>query len=166
MSNAVALPIRVAKIVLVLTVAFYGAMGIFNFIGFERGMDMVTMITSMSQLPENRVMPWATDSSVVAVLGALFIGASKLVGGILCTVGGWNMWSARKGSADEFNASKTFAVLGCVVLLVLFFGGFMYLAANFFGGFRFEMGRASADWAFQLGTSVALILLFVHQPDR
>jgi predicted small integral membrane protein len=164
MSNA--LPIRVAKIVLVLAVAFYGAMGIFNFIGFEGGMELVTMITSMSQLPENRVMPWATDSSVVAFLGALFIGGSKLAGGILCAAGGWKMWSARHGSADEFNASKTLAVLGCTVLLILFFGGFMYLAANFFGGFRFEMGRVSADWAFDLGTSVALILLFVNQPDR
>jgi predicted small integral membrane protein len=51
------------------------------------------------------------------------------------------------------------------VLLVLFFGGFMYLAANFFGGFQTEVGRASASWAFQLGTSVGLMLLFLNQPD-
>lgn len=164
MSNV--LPVRVAKIVLVFAVAFYGALGIFNFIGWERTMDVVTMITSMSLVPEGRMMPWATDSSVVAFLGLLFIGGGKLVGGTLCAVGGWHMWTTRHGSSDEFNASKTWAVLGCAALLVMFFGGFMYLAANFFGGFRTEMGRNSADWAFELGTSVALILLFVNQPDR
>jgi predicted small integral membrane protein len=75
------------------------------------------------------------------------------------------MWKARNASADLFNESKKLAVLGCAVLLVLFFGGFMYLAANFFGGFQTEVGRASASWAFQLGTSVGLMLLFLNQPD-
>jgi predicted small integral membrane protein len=141
-------------------------MGVFNFIGWERGMEMVTTITSMSQVPENRVMPWATDNTVVAFLGLLFIGGSKLTGGILCAVGAWKMWSVRNAPAEAFNESKTYAVLGCVVLLVLFFGGFMYLAAAFYGGFQTEIGRASAGWAFQLGCSVAFILLFLNQPDR
>jgi predicted small integral membrane protein len=154
---------RLAKIVLVLAVAFYGAMGIFNFMGWERGLEAVTTITSMSEQPAT--MPWATDSAFVAFLGLVFIGGSKIVGGGLCAVGAWKMWSARYASAAEFNASKAYAVLGCAVLLVLFFGGFMYLAANFFGGFRTEFGRASAAWAFELGASVGLILLFLNQPE-
>jgi predicted small integral membrane protein len=158
--------VRYGKILLMLAVAFYGAMGIFNFIGWERGMEMVTAITSMSQLPENRVMPWATENTVIAFLGLLFIGGSKLAGGILCAIGAWKMWSARNASAEEFNESKTHAVLGCVVLLILFFGGFMYLAANFWGGYQTQLGVASAGWAFQLGTSVALVLVFLNQPDR
>jgi predicted small integral membrane protein len=156
--------VRLAKIVLVLAVAFYGAMGVFNFVGWERGLEAVTTITSMSQLP--LAAPWATDSAIVAFLGLVFIGGSKLAGGSLCAVGAWKMWSARHASAAEFDESKSYAVLGCVVLLVLFFGGFMYLAANFFGGFRTEFGRASATWAFELGTSVALILLFLNQPEH
>jgi len=157
--------VRYAKIVLVLAVTFYGAMGIFNFIGWERGLERVTTITSMSHVAAPRVMPWATDNSVIAFLGLLFIGGSKLTGGILCAVGAWKMWSARNAPAEAFNKSKTYAILGCVVLLVLFFGGFMYLAANFFGGYQTEFGRGSASWAFQLGCSVALILLFLNQPD-
>jgi len=158
--------VRYAKIVLILAVAFYGVMGVFNFIGFERGMEMVRTIISMSDVPAGRVMPWSTDSTVVAVLGVLFIGGCKVAGGILCGLGAWRMWSARAESADVFNESKGFAVLGCAVLLVLFFGGFMYLAASFFGGFQTELGQGSAGWAFQLGGSVGLILLFVNQPDR
>jgi len=157
--------VRYAKIVLVLAIAFYGASGIFNFIGWERGMELVTTITSMSEVPEGRIRPWATDSSVLAFLGLLFIGGSKLAGGTLCAIGAWQMWSARSAPAEAFNDSKAFAVLGCAVLLVLFFGGFMYLAANFFGGFWTEGGRAAAGWAFQLGVSVAVVLLFLNQPD-
>ena len=156
--------VRLAKIVLVLAVAFYGAMGIFNFASWERGLAAVTTITSMSQLPQPA--PWATDSAIVAFLGLIFIGGSKLIGGVLCAVGAWKMWFARRASAREFDESKAYAVLGCAVLLVLFFGGFLYLAANFFGGFRTEFGRASASWAFELGTSIALILLFLNQPEH
>jgi predicted small integral membrane protein len=157
--------VRYVKIVLVLAVAFYGSMGIFNFIGWERGAAMVTTITSMSQVPDSRVMPWATDSPLVAALGVIFIGGCKVAGGILCAIGAWRMWVARGAPSEVFNGAKSLAVLGCSVLLVLFFGGFMYLAANFFGGFQTEIGRASAAWAFELGASVGLVLIFLNQPD-
>jgi predicted small integral membrane protein len=158
--------VRIAKIVLVLAVAFYGAMGIFNLLGWEAGLASVRTITSMADVPEGRTMPWATDNPVIVTLGLLFIAGSKISGGVLCALGAWKMWVARNAPAEVFNASKDLAVLGCVVLLVMFFGGFIYLAAQFFGGFRTEMGRGSAGWASQLGASVAFILLFLNQPDR
>lgn len=158
--------VRIAKIILVLAVAFYGAMGIFNFLGWEGGLAMVRTITSMADVPEGRTMPWATDNPVIVTLGLLFIAGSKISGGVLCALGAWKMWAARNAPAEVFNASKDFAVLGCVVLLVMFFGGFIYLGAQFFGGFRTDLGLASAGWASQLGASVAFILLFLNQPDR
>lgn len=158
--------VRYAKIVLVLAVAFYGLMGIFNFLGWQGGLEMVRTVTSMAQVPEERIMPWATDNVVVVTLGLLFIAGSKISGGVLCAVGAWKMWSARGASADVFNGSKDFAVLGCAVLLVLFFGGFIYLGAQFFLGWQTELGQGSAGWASQLGASVAFILLFLNQPDR
>lgn len=111
-------------------------------------------------------MPWASDNSLLVMLGFLFIAGGKLAGGVLCLVGAWQMWLARRASGEVFDGAKRFAVVGCAVLLVLFFGGFMYLANQFFMGWRTELGEASATGAFQLGTSVALILLFLNQPDR
>lgn len=158
--------VRIAKIVLVLAAAFLGLTGIFNLLNYEMTMASVLAVTSMSGLPDGQTMPWASDNTVLVVLGFLFIAGGKLGGGILCLMGAWRMWTARGASAESFNAAKSFALVGCAVLLVLFFGGFMYLANQFFMAWRAEFGAASAMGAFQLGGSVALILLFVNQPDR
>lgn len=158
--------VRIAKVFLVLAVAFLGLTGIFNVMSPDTTLAMVATVTSMSGLPAGQAMPWASDNSMLVMLGFLFIAGGKLAGGVLCLVAGWQMWTARRASAEAFDAAKRFAVIGCSVLLVLFFGGFMYLANQFFMGWRTEIGEASATGAFQLGASVALILLFVSQPDR
>ena len=157
--------LRISKIVLVVTLALFGTLGVLNLTSWEQGTGMVEAITSMSGIAEAERPPWATDNRLIVVLGYLFIALGKLAGGACCAVGAVRMWSARRGTGDEFQASKRWALTGVAVFLFLFFGGFMYLAGQFFMGWRTELGTASAEGAFTLGASVALIGLFVSQHD-
>jgi predicted small integral membrane protein len=156
---------RISKIVLVATLALFGALGLLNFMGWEQGTAQVAAITSMAGIPEAQRAPWATDNAVIVALGYLFIALGKLSGGACCAVGAVRMWQARSASAQEFQAAKAWASIGVAVFLFLFFGGFMYLANQFFMGWRTELGDASAEGAFALGASVALIGLFVNQAE-
>ena len=157
--------VRYCKIVLVFVLALFGALGIFNLLSWDNTLQMVGTIVSMSGVPGGEDFVWATDSSLVTVLGALFIAFGKLSGGLFCGIAAIQMWTHRQAGAEQFNAAKTYALLGCSIFLFLFFGGFMYLAGQFFMGWRTDLGEAATTGAFQLGGSVALILLFVNQPD-
>lgn len=156
---------RLSKIVLVVTLALFGALGLLNFASWEQGTAQVAAITSMSGIPEAQRAPWATDNGAVVILGYLFIALGKLSGGACCAVGAVKMWNARRSTAQEFQAAKAWTSIGVAVFLFLFFGGFMYLASQFFMGWRTELGTASAEGAFALGASIALIGLFVNQPE-
>lgn len=157
--------IRYCKIVLVAMVGFWGLTGVFNLIGWESGLKMVETITSMAEVPGGGELPWATDSAWIVIPGFLFIAGSKLAGGVLCILGGLKMWQARSGPAGEFDRAKSLAVAGCTLMLVLLFGGFMYLSGQFFMGWQTQLGQSATTGAFQLGGSVGLVLLFLNQPD-
>ena len=46
----------------------------------------------------------------------------ELVAGLLAAKGAWDMLSARNSTADEFNSSKNFAILGGGLALIIWFG--------------------------------------------
>ncbi len=157
--------IRASKILLVSAVAFFGFLGIFNFLGWDAGYRSVEGIVSMADVPESARTFAATSNPVIITLGVLFIGLSKIVGGALCALGAVSMWHARHAPTAEFQAAKTYALVGCAVLIFLFVFGFMYLAGQFFMGWRTDFGAASSAAAFRFAGSVAIVLIFVNQPD-
>jgi len=158
--------IRYGKILLVLSMAFFGMLGIFNLLNWEGTATQVAYITSGAGIDPSIRPPWAVESELVVVLGTLFIALGKISGGVCCAFGAWQMWLTRSTSAIEFQRAKRWVLMGCTCFLVLFFGGFIYLANQFFGGWRTELGSASASGAFSLGASVVLLTLFVNQPEQ
>ena len=157
--------IRYGKILLVLSMAFFGMLGVFNLLNWEGTATQVAYITSGAGIDPPLRPSWAVESGLLVVLGTLFIGLGKISGGICCALGAWQMWSSRRAPAVEFQRAKRWVLMGCICFLVLFFGGFIYLAGQFFGGWRTELGSASASGAFSLGASVVLLTLFVNQPE-
>ena len=156
---------RIAKIVLVVMLAFLGMSGLLNLANWDGGRSMVEAITSMSGIPEPERPSWATANRMITILGIAFIAFGKISAGVCCAVGATRMWRARDASADAFQSAKTWALIGAAIFLTLFFGGFMYVAGIYFMGWRTELGTMSADWAFTLGASVALTTLLVLQRD-
>lgn len=158
--------IRDGKILLVLSLAFFGMLGILNLLNWEGTAAQVGYITSGAGIDPSVRPAWAVDSRLLVVLGTLFIGLGKISGGVCCALGAWQMWLSRRASAVEFQSAKRWVLMGCICFLVLFFGGFMYLAGQFFDGWRTELGSGSASYAFALGASVVLVTLFVNQPEQ
>ena len=85
--------------------------------------------------------------------------------GALSLKGAWDLWSARKGSADAFNASKTYAVLGTGMAMVVWFGGFIVIGGALFQMWQTQIGAGSFDDAFVFAVTGGLVLLFVSRPD-
>ncbi len=156
--------LRYCKIVLILAVAFLGLQGVLNLVAWETGYALVEATTSMADVPGDKP-PWASGHPLLVSSGLLFIIAGKLLGGSLCLLGSVRMWQARSASAESFQAAKYWAQVGGGVLLVLLFGGFLFLAGQFYMGWQTELGQGASSGAFQLGGAVALILLFVNQRD-
>ena len=74
--------------------------------------------------------------------------------------GGWDLFAARKGTADEFKEAKTIAVWAGGLSLLSWFALSLMV-----GGGLFDWGTESGDVAlaksFALGTTSALTILFV-----
>jgi len=74
--------------------------------------------------------------------------------------GAWNLFAARKGTADEFREAKTVAVWAGGLSLLSWFALFFMTGAGLFQ-WGSESGQFALTKAFELGTTSALTILFV-----
>ena len=94
---------------------------------------------------------------------ALIIGA-ELAAGMLAMKGAWDLWSSRAAQASVFNQAKKYALLGCGIGAIVWFGFFGVLGGAYFQMWQTELGTMSLDGAFQYFVSCILILIFVNMP--
>ncbi|MBO6506092.1 MAG: DUF2165 family protein [Kordiimonadaceae bacterium] len=153
------MPVRIAKIILVATVAVWGLWGgLGNLIGYASGYEQVRDVISMQSLEQP--MPWALQNPIFAHLGFAFIWALKLIGGAMCALGAIRMWRCSDASADVFQTAKTWAIVGCAMIFFMMFAGFNLLASNVFMAFRSPaIGAIELSWVF--AGEVGLVLLFL-----
>lgn len=70
-----------------------------------------------------------------------------------------------RAAPAEFNAAKKFAIIGCGLALIVWFGIFQVLDGALFQMWQGETGIASFEGAFMYHAASALVLLFLNQPD-
>jgi predicted small integral membrane protein len=75
------------------------------------------------------------------------------------------MWQMRKADAESFNRAKVPALVGCAISMIMLFGGFIVAAEVYFELWKTELGRAALPQAFRYFASIALLAIFVQQPD-
>ena len=160
--------IRTAKIALIVTVALWGFIGALgNILDWNQALGAVTAVTSMGSFEGGNERWQATTNPMVIWLGALFIMLSKVTTGVMCAVGAKKMWQARSGDAAGFNAAKAFGLTGCVVAVIMLFGGFLVIAESWFELWRSESGiRMALDDAFRYAGMITLIAIFVAVTDN
>jgi len=159
--------LRLTKIILIATVAFWGILGaMHNLMDWGGTQGAVSAATSMSTFDGGADAWQATSNPMIVLLGALFIMLSKLASAFLCSLGGWKMWQARNHSADDFNKAKELALAGCAVAVVMLFGGFIVIAESWFELWRSEVMRGPVlESAFRYAGLIMLIGLFVQAKD-
>ncbi len=155
--------LRMTKILLIVSVAFWCLLGAFgNATDWDGTMGAVGAAASMSTF-EGGAESWRASSSPVVIwMGALMIMLTKLAAGILCSIGAVEMWRARAGDVTRFALAKRPALAGCGVAMLLLFGGFIVIGETWFEMWRSDVLRdLSLQSAFRYGAMVTLIALYV-----
>ncbi|MEQ8207691.1 MAG: DUF2165 family protein, partial [Woeseia sp.] len=73
---------------------------------------------------------------------------------------------ARRGDAAAFNGAKTFAIAGCGVALIVWFGLFNVVGGAYFQMWQTQLGAASLAGAFQYSVLNGLVLLIIQSADE
>ena len=110
------------------------------------------------------VGPAITSPALVwLALGVILAG--EFATGLLAAKGAWDMFARRHASAAEFHAAKRFAVLGCGMAVVVWFGIFTVIGGALFQMWQTEIGDASFTGALHYAIINAAILIFLEMPD-
>jgi predicted small integral membrane protein len=157
--------LRISKIVLLILVGLWALIGgIGNFFHIGSGYDSVADVLN----PQNVVglADWQRIENPIAVWAAWsIIPISKLAAAGLIFIGSWQMWGTRHFGADKFNHTKSVALAGCAVAIAMLFGGFIVAAETYFLAWQTELGALALPVAFRYIGCIALIAIFVQQPD-
>ncbi len=159
--------IRLVKIILVVLV---GLQGLFYFISntvnFEYALLAVGEILSQRDSPiyQNLIIPPITNP-LITKLALITIMTGELLVGLISFKGAFDLFAVRKASAADFNGAKKYAILGCAMALIVWFGFFTVIGTALLQMWQSQVGAGSFEGAFiYLGTS-AFVMLFVNQPD-
>lgn len=75
--------------------------------------------------------------------------------------GAWDMFAARKDTADRFHDAKLNGVVAASLALVVWFGLFMTIGAAFFQMWQTELGAGSMEGSFMYAMASAITMMFV-----
>lgn len=160
--------IRYLKILLVLCVALQGFGYVAaNLSNWSTATGVVGAVLGQADRPyyPNAFFP-AMTSPAMATLATVTIVTGEFLVGALSLLGAVNMFSAARKDAVAFNQSKTFAILGCGVALLVWFGLFHGLGGAVFQMWQHDLGRNSLADAHHFLVPSGIILLFVSMRDE
>ena len=160
--------IRYFKIILVV---FVGLQGLFYFLSnamnFDAAQTVVGIVLSQADSPAytNTVVPGITSPGL-ATIALIGIMIGELLVGLVSFKGAFDMFRSAGAPADEFNASKSWAVAGCCIAIIVWFGIFQVFGAALFQMWQGQIGVSSFEGAFIYHAASALILIFLNQRDE
>ncbi|MCB2114079.1 MAG: DUF2165 family protein [Parvularculaceae bacterium] len=160
--------VRLLKIVLV---TFAGLQGLIycvtNFVNWKTANAVVGQVIAQGEKPyyAHGVIPSFTDPAFATLVACVIVAGEFLVGA-LCLVGALKMLGAMSGPAAGFNASKSMAIWGCGMALIVWFGIFTVIGGAAFQMWQTGLGRDSLVDAHHYLTPSGLILLFLAMKDE
>jgi len=127
--------IRVAKIVLVAAIALHASLVAFgNITDYNTNLTFVRHVLSMDTIfPTSTIGYRAITNPVLHHTAYATIIAAEALTAILCWIGAWRLLGRLRADADTFNRSKSFAVAGLILGLLVWQVGFMTIAGEWFG---------------------------------
>lgn len=109
-------------------------------------------------------MPAISSPTLIWAVLVVVVG-SEFLAGLLAAKGAMSMWSARNASADEFNRSKKYALLGSGLGIIIWMGFFGAFGGAFFQMWQTTVGALSLEGAFQYSVSCAIVFIIVNMDD-
>lgn len=160
--------IRNLKLILVAFVSL-GALlwAIQNVVNLESAYQSVAYVTSnIDHAAYPKSVGPAFNSPVLIWSALIIILIGEFATGLLAAKGTFDMFTSRKKTADEFNASKRFAILGCGAAVIVWFGIFTVIGGAYFQMWQTEIGDASFTGALHYAIVNAAILIFLTMQDE
>ena len=160
--------IRYLKIVFVVFIAllclFYGGQNVANLGACYETFAYVLGAADHQAYPDS-FFPAIRTPALIWLTLALVV-TFEFAAGLLATKGAWDLWTARQSSATDFNAAKTYALVGCGMGVIVWFGLFAVFGGALFQMWQTDIGGASMDDSFQFFAACALIFLIVNTADE
>ena len=158
---------RVIKILLAVSVALFCLFyALQNIVNLQAAHGFVAYVTSMADhgaYPAH-FGPAITAPALTWTMLFIII-ALELLAGFLAAKGADDLFAARGASAEEFNAAKSFALAGCGVALLVWFGLFSAIAGTYFQMWQTEAGLNALRDASVFSMQNGIVLLVLALKD-
>jgi predicted small integral membrane protein len=159
---------RLIKVFLALSVALFCTFyALQNIVNLQAAHGFVVYVASMvdhSAYPAHFAPP-VTASALTWSMLFIIIGL-EMAAGLLAAKGAYDLFQARKGSADEFNAAKSYALAGSGVAVLVWFGLFSAIAGPYFQMWQTDAGLNALRDASLFAIQNGVVLLILAQKDE
>ncbi|MBQ4856232.1 DUF2165 domain-containing protein [Rhodanobacter sp. B2A1Ga4] len=160
------MPLRLSKIVLVATIALWLALVAFgNLTDYRSNLVFVQHVLAMDSIfPDASIHYRAIHAPLLQHAAYVLIIAIETLAAVLCGLGAWRLWRARRAPAALFRRSARVAVAGLTLGLLLWLGGFMAIGGEWFGMWMSTQWNGLAS-AFRFVVVLLLALVCLGQRD-
>jgi len=160
------LTIRLAKLLLLVGIALFYSLVVFNNVtDFDTNYQFVRHVLSMdSTMPGNHGMWRAMTSPAVHLAFYIGIIAWEIVTTILLWWGAVSLFRALRLDSARFNAAKRVPVAALTMSLLMWLVAFLAIGGEWFLMWQSHIWNGQ-EAAFRNFAMVALVLLFIVQPD-
>ncbi|MGA2427260.1 MAG: DUF2165 domain-containing protein [Candidatus Acidiferrum sp.] len=158
--------LRVAKIALVLAVALFYSVVVFNNLtDYDSNYQFVRHALMMdSTFPNNRAMWHAVNSPTIHTIFYISIILWESITMILCWWGALRLARAATTTAATFNQAKRVSVVALTVGLLMWLVAFLIVGAEWFLMWQSKSWNGQ-EAAFRMFTIMGIILIFLALPD-
>jgi predicted small integral membrane protein len=158
---------RYLKIVFVTLISllclFYGTQNVVNLDACYQAFAYVLGAVD-HQIYPNQLIP-AIQSPAIIWLALVLVVGLEFTAGLCAAKGAWDLWSARKSPAADFNSAKAYALIGCGLGIVIWLGLFAVFGGALLIMWQTDAGRGALENAFQFFGACAFILMIVNAAD-
>jgi predicted small integral membrane protein len=158
--------LRIAKSLLVLAVAlFYSFVVLNNTTDYDSNYQFVRHVLMMdSTFPANHGIWRAMNSPALHTAFYLSIIAWEAGTMLLAWWGGIRLLRAARGTAAEFNRSKSTAIAALTLALLMWLVAFLSVGGEWFLMWQSKIWNGQ-DPAFRMFTTIGIVLILLTQPD-
>ncbi|EIM02972.1 MULTISPECIES: DUF2165 family protein [Pseudomonadati] len=157
---------RLSKAALAATIALWLALVAFgNITDYGSNLAFVQHVLAMdSVFPDAGIRYRAIHAPLLQHAAYVLIIAAETLAAVLCGMGAWRMWAARRASAAAFRRAGQLAVAGLTLGVLLWLGGFMAIGGEWFGMWMSTQWNGLAS-AFRFVVVLLAALLYLGQRD-
>ncbi|NBB80702.1 MAG: DUF2165 family protein [Verrucomicrobia bacterium] len=159
--------LRLSKILLVLSVAFFLFLVVLNNLtDYHSNYLFVENVLGMTTVFEGNQLMWrAIESPAIHTIFYFTIILWEAVAMALCGFGAYLLFRSIKAPKPEFEAAKQVAILGLVLSMLQWFVAFITVGGEWFTMWQSEIWNGQ-DAAFRMFACIGIVLIFLYMPEH